>query len=647
MKLQQILSTKLANLQINITVLTSSFIFGAFVLYFQYKFSTLPVMTTEVLKSLALATIIFLLPDIITGLLKKKDRPMYIPFAIILLAGIGLVIKIPFAFLLLIASLLIIYTFLSIIKTKIISFKKIPNYMSVLIIIIIISIYLITLVYGTTGYFNPLFIERLIAGEGSLDTLWHTAYTNIFLNSYIPSVGLHSNHYDHYHYFSHIIFAGLSNLVNVSPHTFYNLFYPVIFIPLFIKSILIFSKNIIKSYNIYISYLVQLFVVAFSILILFQFVLGWTTHHLVSVSYTLSIIFSIFFITEYFNISINTKKNPKQIFLLIIIGILMFAIIMFLKSSTGFIFFVMLGYLIFRLFSLKHYAIYCFGILGFVLTLTNYFLFYRVENVAWYSIKHFIFFEINAFILPLVLIILVFVKDRLLEQTENWMKLIKNKNLIFLELIILTTLFSFIPVLALNKSVGSNVNYFASYPPIMGIVTIVPIILIYISSFIKHIKLSIKTKNVIILLLSIFFLIYNYRSFTIGYGIIPKSNIKTKQNANKYAMLVTKLKDMKYKEETIFYVHKTNKLFWNNWAEFNNEKTFFTIQALTGMPQLYAIPYDKTDRLSNFYNFGYYRKNVPKAENFSDVLNEAKRLNYKNLIVITDSLDLKTYKIYR
>jgi len=93
------------------------------------------------------------------------------------------------------------------------------------------------IVWGS-GYLNPLFTERMIIDGGKNDVLFHSALASIIGTYGIPSFGLDGLPYMPYHYGSHWIFAHVAKLLGISAMTFYQLGYPIIFIPLFLGHLL-------------------------------------------------------------------------------------------------------------------------------------------------------------------------------------------------------------------------------------------------------------------------------------------------------------------------------------------------------------------------------------------------------------------------
>jgi hypothetical protein len=82
------------------------------------------------------------------------------------------------------------------------------------------------------GSLSPFTWEKMLNGTVHPETLFHTTITNMVRYYHVPSTGLDGLPKLHYHYGSHIIFATLASALNSDTITFYELGYPVIFLPL-------------------------------------------------------------------------------------------------------------------------------------------------------------------------------------------------------------------------------------------------------------------------------------------------------------------------------------------------------------------------------------------------------------------------------
>jgi hypothetical protein len=161
------------------------------------------------------------------------------------------------------------------------------------------------------------------------------------------SNGLDGAPYLHYHWGSHALFAGLSRWLNLSTISFYNIAYPVIFIPLFIKALFWATQrlNIAKQrYNFY-------YTLGFGVLAFLYSIKAWGLSDtpalpLSSESFGLSIILSLLFISSAIVFISSAPHNKYGFILYTIIIVLM---LFFLKISTGFVVFIGIAYLLFRI----------------------------------------------------------------------------------------------------------------------------------------------------------------------------------------------------------------------------------------------------------------------------------------------------------
>lgn len=103
--------------------------------------------------------------------------------------------------------------------------------------ITLLAIWFMISVWGG-DFVHPLLLERLAVDQRiHIDTIFHSAISQMIKTYHIPSTGLNGLPFYHYHFGSHMMFAGLSGLLDMHVFTFYQLCYPVFFIPLFFKSV--------------------------------------------------------------------------------------------------------------------------------------------------------------------------------------------------------------------------------------------------------------------------------------------------------------------------------------------------------------------------------------------------------------------------
>ncbi len=229
----------------NIVISLASLLIGSVigVLYFFLRTGFVNNSFREVILSAGTAAFILVLPTVLFLLLNKKGTVKWYfsdPFlSLLLIAGAAL------AGLLLnplstdLIRILILFTGISflVILYFYLRFYFNPGDIWFGILAAVFGVFLGFQFWGG-DYHNPLFIEKIALGTAHADTLFHAAIANMIRTFHVPGNGLDNPAYLHYHWGSHVLFAGLSELCHVRTLEFYNRFYPVLFIPLFFKSLL-------------------------------------------------------------------------------------------------------------------------------------------------------------------------------------------------------------------------------------------------------------------------------------------------------------------------------------------------------------------------------------------------------------------------
>ena len=89
----------------------------------------------------------------------------------------------------------------------------------------------------THHYHSPLFLESLAGGSVNTDSLHHAAYANMIRTYGVASTGLDGLPNYRYHFGSHWLFGQLATLLDLTVIEFYQLGYPVVFLPLLVYAI--------------------------------------------------------------------------------------------------------------------------------------------------------------------------------------------------------------------------------------------------------------------------------------------------------------------------------------------------------------------------------------------------------------------------
>jgi len=621
-------------LVLNILCQFIAFSFGCVYCYFN------PEELGDIIIAISLAVIIFNLPDILGMFINYNLNPIGYVMFLLLLSGLGFLFKlnnlliIILAFFFILLQLTVIFNLLY--SSNLLSYRT-GVY---LFIFISTSLYLSTWFY-TSGYHSPFFIDKIIAGNAHIDTLFHTSISHIFSTHKVPSTGLHGIRYFHYHYGSHIIIAGLSRLVGTKPLVFYNLYYPMIFIPLMIKSLFLFSKEVGRFIKTEIKTIPLLILLIISLLFINRVVLGFSYAPFVSESYCFGILCSLFLFAGTFKILRNDTILNKQIILLIIsiFGVL---IVTLMKVSVGYLYFIFISFLFYRIYSFKNPYFIANIILG-ISFLMFYYLMYDYRDSTSSFLNHFLSVFNNLEIYSWVILLVGFIIWRL-KTGNNLIKEViiayKSKQLLLFETLIVIALAGALPYLLLKGLTLNDYFYFASYQAFIGLGIAIPYILKdydfnkiseKISKSISK-KLSIAIVNIFILINIIFLSYNNLKAIKKDYNT---TQFKISKNLD-FKNFVCTINKIDYRNSYIFFINRNPE---NRLERFRDLKDLLIIPALTGKSLVYGVPEDKNSKMysMNIYEDITYQLGLTLNEVFS----ECERLGYKNLLEVS-----KDYKIH-
>lgn len=378
----------------------------------------------------------------------------------------------------------------------------IKSVLTTLLFCLLFSAWVIGAVWAT-GYQNPLFVEKLVLGKVSLDTLFHTDVANIIRTYNFPSTGLAGLPYLHYHWGSHAIFAEISKLLRLSIIDFYNLAYPVIFIPLLIKTFLVLVVEIRK-------------VLKWPLVNDWKFwsifILGFTGILPLTVSAGLNIITPVIFASEsyligllltfaFIGLSINyfssnkifQKKDFSDFLYFLIVVPLMFALIGLGKISLLFLVFVIASYLFIR-YGLYKKFIY---LLSFLISILVFAISYQLTKVvgasqisAFAFIHDYVvegyrpFFILFYYFWAWLYIILRFKRLKIYTFT-NLTTVLKQNKILDVEILVAFAFVGFIPGAVFSIG-GGSAGYFSDLQRWLAIILVVA----YSSTFLLGAKVS-------------------------------------------------------------------------------------------------------------------------------------------------------------
>lgn len=484
------------------------------------------------------------------------------------------------------------------------------------------SLFFIILIFSSViQILSPVFLELIVNGKAITDTLFHTAISNSIVFNKIVSTEIHGVVPYKYHWFSHFLYGGLSSWTDLKAIKFYNWVYPVFIIPIFIKYFFVLYEKTLAFYKLGTKNS-QVFFIAIVIYVTIIFGLGGFPSYLSSQSLILAHIFQFIFWALVIEHEENIIKNKK----LTLLMFLFIVLLLFTKASIGLLTFVIAGYLYLR-YSENKIQILILGVLSCAFILICYYFFYsiRPEKIRLNLVQQLTQFTESVISYFTYSISIFFIINYLIDKNNTW-ESIKNqfkfKKIILEEMVLLSIFFSFFFGFFFNGGKGDAL-YFASTFSLLNLILICIMLLRWIKNPVNSRRLNLIIYGIFTLsfVMSPQFLMIKYNTYN------EKNNA---QNANPLMKkLVMSLMQEKYNKETIvtvapgedwFYIPKEPRRF-----------VLFLIPAISELPAL--MPISKDNLRSNGYSFSTYEKTYKNVNTEQELIEQAKNLGYKELII--------------
>ncbi len=121
--------------------------------------------------------------------------------------------------------------------------KKKIYYLINILLFGLIGVRLIGVVWGS-GYLTPLFEAQYKTGNAHIDTLFHSAISNMLMYFGKPSLGIEGVVLQPYHYGIHLVMGFFSRILGIRVLESFHLVYPPLILPIFFGLFIILSENI-------------------------------------------------------------------------------------------------------------------------------------------------------------------------------------------------------------------------------------------------------------------------------------------------------------------------------------------------------------------------------------------------------------------
>lgn len=644
--------------------------------------------TSRVLKILLLSSFMLLFPAFLVNIItRNKERlSRYSSYDAFFFLMLSLVIFLPSPAFIVIGLLAVIsFIYFGVIFLK---YQNTKNTIYLFLIFIVFSTFISFYLWGArflTFYSSPVFYERLYTGTAFIDPIFHGAVSNMIKTFGVPSTGLDGAVYLPYHFLSHWVFANISKLLNMNTLLFYQIGYPVIFIPLFIKYFLLTTRSLTNSRLpnfIQNKFFWLIFLAAFS---------GFLPKHILerffvtefvflSESYNLSITFTLILVLIILFFEGKALRRKwinclKTIFYLVGLPVFIF-LIGLTKSSTMVLLMVLLFYLFLRFGYYKKVlyaisAILCIGSAAslfmvvsnqeggtFSLELFHFFktsIQIRNENLHWLATL--LLFIIIYFFWSILFIILEAKRSKLKVNSE-FINKFRDKDTLKIEVVLLTCITGLLPGIVL-KIPGGSANYFSDIQRWLSIIFILSLAAHDFRWLNVKRKLN-KSFSIFVTILLLASIAYNlfaeFRSYYDNNHKTKKQYIEIMQKTQldpvveyrkKLLDVLIGLQEMplEQKREMAIYIPADNTIFWELKLLYKSLSVPLIIPSITGMAMVDGIP-----SAGLIYNnsFGYSSYDIDEDyvktyRPIEEVFEEAKDKGFTKILV----LDYKKDKIFR
>ena len=486
--------------------------------------------------------------------------------------------------------LLIILLVISYYYNKNYKIKNLINYFDFKICIILS---LIIMPYYSVGYSQLNIWQMLLNKQIYIDTLYHVSISSLWKNSHVISHGIHGLNNLEYHAGSHIIYAGMSKLANISSMDAYGLLTSLFFIPLLsIMAVNIFNIKLESIIEIRVKYIGYLCLIAGTGIFLGNSVINnfavWA-----SIYGSESFVLSIILLYALINYLENSQPSLLESGVNLILSLLFLAAITYTKISTGFAAIVIIGsYILFNGKKINYqflFKLFLAGIIYLVAYLSIAMIINPTRSDSHYSPHEFIqsYVVLNAnlwlkyglfFIVHFSYILVGYILYIIFSYNKN-LNFIVKKYYIFSSFIIIITGMAFISIMYIEGGSNAYFSYVAFYLAIPIIINSIP----YLGKNLRG-KIAIKLIATLIILMSIFYIPKTLIPSTINY----LNEIRKFKIDNDFSYYINKLKLVRDdKVSDVVFISRDELNFWG-WLDCRAMP--FVISSISEKPALYAWP---------------------------------------------------------
>ena len=481
------------------------------IIYLAYHMSRIGMGEYPAVLPLLLAISIILLPGVLQLFFKLplallQSAVLALFFA---LGWISLLLQVDLSVLIYPISIAVIYFTL-----RKISYKVSKGTIVIAVLMIFITFKLISIIWSQL-YGNPLAPEVYSIGYLHLDTLFSSGLTSMIKTYHVTSSGLFGLVQIRCEAGSNYLFASLAQLCRLNSVQFYNFGYPLIFLPLFIQTLVLTSFYNLKKQPDIKRIIIGLIILFIAISGFVKYTTGLDyisvtalSNHFLNPAYCVSLILSLLAISLYAPF-LKIKELPKgnvYIRLLLLLIPVWLLMIGYTKLSTALMLLVAFIYLVLRMNLIHNKLIFLITLFTIVIVLP-FLLINTIESIeTMQKVEHLIFagqmnlavfykqyLKGSVFIHILlnycwvILLFMTFFLAEKLKRANIYNNLVSRKYIHY-EIIIIVALVGIIPGLFIHLK-GAGATYFADIQYWLSLVVIVNMVSFLIFKLYRIVKI--------------------------------------------------------------------------------------------------------------------------------------------------------------
>lgn len=535
-----------------------------------------------------------------------------------------------------------------------------------LIVFFLLALWIASVAWGSS-FHSPLFIEGIAFRSAHEDQIYQSAIAEMINTYKVPTTGLDGTPFIPYHFGSQWLMAKLANTVGTTPLIFFQLGYPIVFLPLFFLSSFLLVYQVRKFLNISFQINMQFWILLSALFIgIFPVqIIGILDAVIIySESYLISVILLFFLLSLFFYLL--QKRVILPFVALLLFAPVSLAFMGLLKISTMYLLFSLYLYFFFRqkLYNLKKTFLIIFISFLSVLCINRFIASQSYANSFRFELFDFVKYNVvsfwKIFFIPYhYFYTLIYIYLRLNYLSVNTFTQLKKaflqNKIIDLEILAILSFLGFLPGAFIHID-ASGAIYFSDIQKELSI--------IFLVAFVPHIlgKIDFSLLKKLLnpkMLLFCFFIVplflsfykFNFsmpiRNFFYKLNVLKNAIVRESLNTNSKFKMVNLLQELNSiplheKKETLLYIPRSNKNYWNLLSCY---ATPLLAPALSGLAMVDGVPNANCSIVGFGYEYYERPKKTKKIESVNEICQKVIKLGFKKLkyLKTNDMKDVRSF----